>query len=343
MVKLSENKLNSIIYAVFMIFFFLLSYVLITTGFDTKTKISVNYQDNSTTSYRLKLLENDIYPNNISPTNTYLSTVVDNIIISFNYQNRFSEIVSGYYKYHVTADLIIYNQSINNPIIKKDYLIKEETYRLLDQGNVKTFSLNDHFVVNYKEYYQTYQDILNKYKIDAFADLIIKVNFYEYLGFSSLEDDYPYEPNIILSIPLSDTIFKLNINEINNSSSFSKFSQKEDVNYFLIIIGLIILSLAITFLIQVIRIIKNIYRRELQYQTNLKDILKDYDDIIIKTKSHHLYKEYNLIYVESFKELLEVYNKINQLIIYEETKKHQEGHFIIISKENAWIYKLKNK
>jgi len=340
----NELKIKPIIYAISMFFFFLLAYLFIIVGIDTKTKLYVNYHETSTTNYRITLLPNDIYDSdNIDTNQHYLSSLIDDLIISFNYQNTFSEVVSGYYKYNINASLVIYDQNINNPVVKKNYSIIEDKYIILNQGNLTNFSLNDHFVINYDEYLQTYQEITKKYNLNVLGNLLINIDFYEYLGFSSLTKDQEYVSTITINIPISDTTFKTTINDLNNNSNFSEYSKHEDINYFAITLSLIFLAIAISFLVLVLHTIKSLYHQQLIYQNDLHNIISKYDDIIITTNKFYNFKKYNLIYVASFDELLEVYHQTNSLIMYKELKRHYYGVFVIISGENAWIYPLKNK
>lgn len=327
-----------------MILFFLLAYLFFLVGIDTKTKKSVHYQEKSNTNYRITLLPSDIYNEQFPVENKlYLSSVIDDLIFFFNYQNTFTEVVSGYYKYNITSELLIYHDSLNNPLITKENIIKEDKYIVLNQGNISNFNLNDHFIIDYNNYLKIYENLTKNYQQDIIGTLIIKINFYEVLGFSSLKNDQLYENTILITIPISDTIFKANITELNNLNSFSEFSQKEDVNYLTLTIGIIFLSLAISFLILVVYTIKSIYKKQQYFTNNIKDLLIKYDHIIIKTSKLYNIKKYNLIYVTNFKELFEVHKNTNKLIIYKEIKKYYHAIFVILDGDTAWIYQLKNK
>ena len=82
------------------------------------------------------------------------------------------------------------------------------------------------------------------------------------------------------------------------------------------------------------------YKKTSDYQKELRMILKDYSDIIVEVKRFYNKKKYNLIYVDTFKELMDVYNKVGNPISYREVKKDKEAIFIIIDDDNAWIYRL---
>ena len=142
-------------------------------------------------------------------------------------------------------------------------------------------------------------------------------------------------------IPLSYDTFKINvINDNNNIDKFYDFSKKESVNYLFLIIGAFSLSLGISFLALTIRNMILSYKKTSDYQKELRMILKDYSDIIVEVKRFYNKKKYNLIYVDTFKELMDVYNKVGNPISYREVKKDKEAIFIIIDDDNAWIYRL---
>ena len=86
-----------------------------------------------------------------------------------------------------------------------------------------------------------------------------------------------------------------------------------------------------------------IYNKEINYKTKLTEILKKYDDKIVNVKKFYNIKKYNLIYVDSFEELLDVYNTYNSIINYREIKKNEKSIFTVINDKNAWIYVLKEK
>ena len=72
----------------------------------------------------------------------------------------------------------------------------------------------------------------------------------------------------------------------------------------------------------------------------LKKILSRYDDCIVRVNKLYVNKKYNMIYVDSFSELMDVYDKKGQMISLREMKRGAEAIFVIIDLDDAWIYKL---
>ena len=47
--------------------------------------------------------------------------------------------------------------------------------------------------------------------------------------------------------------------------------------------------------------------------------------------------------LDSFKELIDVYDKVGMPISFKEIKKNYESIFLIIEEDNAWIYRMLSK
>ena len=96
------------------------------------------------------------------------------------------------------------------------------------------------------------------------------------------------------------------------------------------IIGAFCISLSVALLILVFKQFKIIYSVQNDYNKKLKKILSKYDSAIIRVNKLYVNKKYNMSYVDSFKELLDVYYKKNTMISFKEVKRGSEGVFLII-------------
>ena len=145
-----------------------------------------------------------------------------------------------------------------------------------------------------------------------------------------------------LIIPLSYDTFRITVNNDNNKvDKYHNFNKRNNVNYVLVIIGSIMLAFAISFMALVIREIVNNTSSKTKYMRELNSILKEYDQIIVKVKRFYNKKKYNFIYVDSFKELLDAYYKIENPICFREIKKNEEAMFMMIDEDSAWIYQMR--
>ena len=335
-------KVRNVIYIILMVIFTVFAYFLFDRGFNVKTKIVVNYQEKSDLNYRVYLHDNDIYNREyLGMNDKYISKLVDNIMIDFNYNIMFDKDISGYYTYKVVGTLVAYQDDITDSLWEKEYVLLNDQTNVLNANDLKSIEIKDGINIDYDKY----QDELNKFKqdydIDVSGYLMVKVIIKENIDFFGIDKVVEDTKEMKMIIPLSYDTFKINvINDNNTVDKIYDFSKKEPVNYLLLIIGAFSLSLGISFLALTIRNMVLSYRKTSDYQKELRMILKDYGDIIVEVKRFYNKKKYNLIYVDTFKELMDVYDKVGNPISYREVKKGQEAIFIIIDDDNAWIYRL---
>ena len=321
-----------------MIMFGVLGYVFLNSGFNTKTRVKVDYEDSSDVYYKVNY-NDDEYTNGLN-NDKYIASMVDSIDINYNYNNLLSEYVSGYYRYNVDGYLIAYEADITNSLWERKYELVSEKTVLLDKNNINSIKIDDGFKLDFKKYRDEINNFIDDYDIDISGYLHIRINILEFLNFHSLNNEYADSKVITVNIPLTDDIFKISLNNVDDRDSYYEFSNRVSMNIVFIIIGMFCLSLSLALLVMVIRQFKIIYNRQSEYRRELKKILSKYDDIIVKVKRFYVNKKYNMIYVDSFDELMDVSEKKNKMISFNEIKRDSKSIFVIIDEEDAWIYRL---
>ena len=104
--------------------------------------------------------------------------------------------------------------------------------------------------------------------------------------------------------------------------------------------GIFSLSIGISFLVLTFRNLITTSKNENKYNREIKKILREHDDIIVKVNKFYSKEMYNLIYVDSFKELMDVYKKVGTPISFKEVKRNSTEIFVITDDESAWIYEM---
>lgn len=329
---------RSVLYAFLMVIFEVLGYLFLSSGFSTKTKIKVNYENSSDVIYKINYLDTK-YSNSLVG-DRYVTNMVDDIDIKYNYSNILSEYVSGYYRYNADLYLIAYEDDITNSLWERKYKLVDDKTVVLDKRNTNSIKITDSFRIDFKKYRDEINDFIDEYDIDANGYLYVRVNILEFLNFDSLDNEYDDNKVISINIPLTDDTFRVNVNNISNRDSYYEFSSRKTMNIVFLIIGAFCLSLSVTSLIMVIKQFDIIYKKQSEYNRQLKRILSKYDDCIVKVKRFYVNRKYNMIYVDSFSELMDVYDKKNKMISFKEVKRGSEAIFVIIDEDDAWIYRM---
>lgn len=327
---------KSIYYVIFMFIFIVFGYVFLDSGFNTKTKVDINYEDSSDVIYKVNYKDNNYKANN----DRYVSDMVSSIDISYNYNNFFSEYINGFYRYNVEGYLITYEDDITNSLWERKYSLVDDKTVVLDKSEVNSIKIEEKINIDFNKYRNEINDFIDNYNIDISGYLSVKINIFESINFNKLDNLYEEEKSIIVNIPLTEDIFKIDVNNINDKDSYYEFTSKKGMNIILLIIGAFCISIALALLVLIIRQFKYICVNQDEYNKKLNKILSKYDDSIVKVRRFYVNKKYNMIYVDSFSELMDISIKKNKMISFKEYKKNKESIFVIIDEDDAWVYKL---
>ena len=338
-------KVRNILYIFLMIIFIVLAYLFFDRGINVKTKIFVTYQEKSDITYKVYLYDNDIYSKSyLNMNERYLANLVDDIDINFAYNSLFSRELNGYYTYSVTSTLVGYTDDINESLFRKEDILLNKTVPL-NQNNLSEIKINDKVIIDYDKYFNELKKYNDEYntKISGYLEVLMKIN--ENLDFFGNERIIKDTKEMKLIIPLSYETFKISIqNDNNNVDKYYDFSKKEKINFIFLVIGAFCLSVGISFFALTIRNMINESHDEINYRKELKRIINNNSEILVKVKKFYSKHKYNLIYVASFAELMDAYRRVENPISYKEVKKNEETIFLMIDEDNAWIYRLvKNK
>lgn len=335
-IKNSVIYYKSVYYALLLVIFGALGYIFLDSGFNTKTRVKVEYEDDSEVYYKVNYLDN----NYDSSGKKYIASMVDTIDITYDYKNLISEYVNGYYRYNVSAHLITYEDNINDSLWEREYELVKENTVVLDANHINSIKINDSFQVDFSKYREEIYDFIDNYDIELSGYVQVRINILESLNFSSLDSQYDDKKIISINIPLTDDTFKIDVNNIDSKNSCYEFTSDKAMNIVFLLIGTFCVSVSLALLVLVFRQFKIINDIENEYNKKLDKILSKYDDCIVRVKRFYVNKKYNLIYVDTFEELMDVYEKKNKMISFKEVKRDSESLFVIIDENDAWIYKL---
>lgn len=335
-------KKKDILYIILMVISFVFTYLFIYSGCNTLVKTFVNYQEKSDLGYKVYLSENDIYDSSILGMNKkYIASLIDQIVINFDYDILFDRYLSGFYSYAVSSSVVAYEDDINDPLWIKEYNELLDKVEVINQNKIDMIKISDKVSIDYQKYKKIIDDFKSDYDIDISGYLLVKVNIHMMVDFSGLNNQVDDSREIKIIIPLSYDTIKIDvINDNNKIDSYYEFTTKSDVNYLFLVLGAITGSIGLALLILIIKEMIEISRRQNKFDKELKHILKEHSEIIVKVDRLYNKKKYNLIYVDSFDELMDVYKKVETPISFKKMDKKREVIFLIIEDDNAWIYRL---
>lgn len=267
------------------------------------------YQINNETSYEVTLKPNTYFSNNIIKSdNYYIANSIESIDIYFNYylKNKVKENIN--YSYTITATLKSYAENGTKLIWTKDFNLKNMNNLNQKEINIKEkYNLDYGYYVNYVKSFQQYYNIKTENYLYVLLDIKI---------------DDKTNPSILVTIPINENIVEITMKENNSfidNTTQNNFSKIMVFIFIAVVLGLLV-------------------RRVLLHKDNEETFLKEYQDIIISIQNKPNINSSNVIYLNSFKDLINIALN-NNLNIF---NYHNEYYIIIDNIYYIYFKDMKN-
>lgn len=308
--------------------FFVIGLTSLLSAFNYELGASTSYSEYTSNDY--SVCNND---DCVGKDSIYQKDNVTTIRSTFNYEALYSKKTKYNTKYKVLATLNIYedNESKKVRYTKDDILLDSTEFK--STGEVISFSTD--VEVDYLSYKNFVNDYFNQTGVTSNVDL--EVSLYLEEGKVSREISY-------ITIPLNSDSFQITSNNLDNQNQVVIFNVKnteiDPLFLFVSIICFFMIILLLVYLINFIRMVKNLDNK---YNSKLKDILKEYDDIIVTVKKEYkLSDNTKLIKVESFDEILDARNSLEKPIVYERVNNVKSKFYVEDNNNTVYVYTMKD-
>lgn len=335
------------IYYLFMIFSIIIlslcSYFYINMGLNNKKRLVLDYQSSSVVNYKVYLKENNFFNEEyLEMDRTYIASLIDYLDVIFTYNLKYSEIVSGEYKYYIKATIYA-DKDASSKINywSKSYLLTEP--EIVQFKDVDNFNVTSRAVVDYQKYSDLLKEFRKEYGLSINGLLKLELVVESDSKSGLMERNVRVNSSSELTIPLTEQAIELSIDAENNSNSGSIVEEVllDDIKYKIffrlgIIFGILSIVLFGIFIYDLIII----YKGKSKYARELKKIMSTYDSIIVNVVNIPDFNNYKVIYVHSFNELIDAHSEVRMPINYIEVKPGCKSEFVLINGDIAWVYVL---
>lgn len=321
----------------FCLFFLLVSFFSFKSSFVIEKEKNVTYQENSNLDYKVYLKKNDFYDTPYLEKNRiYVASLIDYINVDFNYQLSATENVNLDFNYNIVAKLVIRDENDESVYFEKEY-------PLLDgKDSVKESSFYN-FDKDIKIDYEYYNALANKFKtsygIDTVSSLIVSLK----VG-KEQEEGVSFSDKVIsLNIPLSQKSINIMMNyqDVEDSLDVVVDSKFDLSNYPLFFFGLLLFVSSLYFFFKMIKYISFFKTKKNYYDKYVNKILKEYDRLIVESKTLLDFSSFNIIKLDSFEELLDVRDNLKMPIMYYNVTTHQKCYFYIRYEDSIYLLTIK--
>lgn len=302
----------------------------------------INYDEKSDIDYKVFLKSNDFFDNDyLDKGNQYIANLIDYINVNFNYKIALEEENVKYkYSYKIEANVTVKEKDNNNNLYTTNKLLLNREERITDSNEL---TINEELNIDYNYYNEIIKDFVNVYGLNN-TDSILTINMYvNTIGTcENIEDSKERETIMSMAIPLTTKTVAIDISDnIINNNSIMLCKKSNSFNYIFLIIGMLFLILDIYLVILLIkyevktRTAENIYDRE------LKKILNNYGSYIQNLGNDFNFKDYQVLKVNTFDDMLEIRDTIKQPILMKENNNKTGAYFVIPSVTKIlYVYRL---
>lgn len=338
-----RKKITSYVLVIIAISIIFLSLLLI--SINENKAYYVSYNENSNIDYKVYLKENDFFDKHyLEKDNQYIASLIDYITAQFNYQLSMEDKSVDYdYSYRIDATVNVKEKSTNNSLYKYNEIILSE--RGYSSGGNSDINIRENIEINYNKYNDLIKKFVNVYELDDVeSTLEIDMHINVTGKCEDFEEDSNNETVISLNIPLTTKTVAIDISSdlVDTEENIMACKKRTNLPYTLITLDVFLLLVDIILIVLVIRYAMKTRTAESIYDTELKKILNNYRSYIQKINNEFDLTRYQVLKVDTFTDLLEIRDTIQEPILMVENKQKTGVYFLVPSKTKIlYSYGLK--
>ena len=299
--------------SLFFILFLVLCFITASKTIEREKTTPINYTDDNKINYKVYLKENDIYKEKYLDENrAYVASLIDHIDLDFNYIFNIEKKTDMDFTYKVMAQLIIENKN-GKKYVDEEYELKEIQNKKLRNNNF--INIEDSVTINY----DYYNDLANRFKNKTGVEVTSYLNIYLQVD-KKTSDDLNYKivdsSKSNIKIPLSERAIEINLTTNQGVANKQVIPEGRIVfNPVYLALEIVLFLITSIYLFKLTKYLVTLMKVKTPYDKYVTKILKDYDRLIIETKTTINMSDCKVIDVDSFNELLDVRDNLKQPII----------------------------
>ena len=324
--------------------FLILSVTFVYFNIKKNHKEYVPYKENSDISYKVFLKPNPFFDKAYAEEERqYIASLIDYISANFSYNIDIdAKDVDYKYYYRIEAEVDVKERTGDKSLYNFT-----ETILPLVEGSTNSQSelnLNETVKIDYNHYNDIVKQFVGAYKLEQ-IESTLKVKMYiKAIGScETIAENHSDESVIMLSIPLTTKTMAIDIADdlIATKDNLLLCKQPEPSYLCLTVAGLMFLVSTFYVVQLALFIAKNKTAKDV-YNQELKKILNNYHSYIQKINNDLDVSKYEKLMVDSFTDMLEIRDTLQQPILMVENRLKTGVHFIIPSNTSIlYIYTLK--
>lgn len=340
---IKRRRNRKILLIIIAVIFFVLSVFSLFTYYTMNSKTSIKYNETSNIDYNIDLIPNDFYSkSNVGENVNVIANLIDRINIIFNYNINLEQEIDYIYSYKILAQLQLKEKGKTNLIYSNEQV--PINFQQLESSD-KRLEIREEINVNYNDYNNQINNLITQYKLnntESELKLTMQVNVVN----KSTGEKINKETNVMIAtIPLdSKTVELTTVERVKDNVGEIIIAQERiDASKKFLYIGISFFVTGVIFIFFLFRYIVKTRRAEKMYEVELKKILFDYKSYVQKISEPINVKEYQIIRIESFQELLQMREELQSPILMYTEKNELKTVFMMIKDNMLFAFVLSSK
>lgn len=340
--EIQRNK-TIISIACLILFIFIHSITFLVIYLNKNQNQYIKYSENSLIDYKVYLKDNDFFDTDyVTSENQYIASLIEYINTNFKYKLYFKEEEIDFkYSYNIEAQINVKEKTQQKSLFNyKEILLEKKD---LESKNNNQVLISEKLDIDYNKYNNKIKKFINMYSLDDInSTLTINMYIDVYGSCEEFEKDSNNQAVISLSIPLTTKTVGIDIsNNLINSEDNIMICKKEKSTIALLVLSIFFMISGIILLIWSIKYIEKTRSAESKYEKELKKILYNYHSYIQETNSTFNLKDYKLVEIKNFNDMIEIRDTENKPILMTTNKEKNITYFLIPTNTNIlYVYKL---
>ncbi len=312
---------------------------------NTNKNYYINYTENGNVDYKVYLKENDFYKDAyLGKDQIYVAALIDRVVADLKYELVMEEAVEYSYSYKVDAVLKIADKTSGKTVYSSKYPIKELT-KVDPEGKSQGIKINQRAEISY----DTYNDIANKfidtYGLQDIESTVVLVMDVEVISAceSFADENSRNNYSVSLSVPLTKQ--KVDVKMVSSvpSAETKILACTENAAKAILKVALISSSVIDALLVALLVVFIFItINTDIDYEMKVNRILSSYKSYIQKIVSPFDSTGYQVLVMDTFREMLEIRDTIQSPILMNENEdKTRTLFFIPTNTKLLYVFEIK--
>lgn len=293
-------------------------------------------------SYTVKIKEDENYNNKTElPSDMkYVSSLIESINPTFKYDFHATDILEVSYDYTIASKYVIIDYGDEKTPLTEDNIVNLATVSKTE--NTASVQVNETVSIDFQKYAKDALDYKQTLRVPAIGKLYVYMTLHISAQKKGLDKKYEDTLTQEIEIPLTDAITEIK----KNKSSLDKQDFLQSTSAFtvknvpLFILVVILFELDLYLIYRLFKEYKKYKNRDL-YTSIVSKILKDYDRVIVRGKLDIDESKYtNIIYPETFEQLVDASVNEGSPILYYNVLPGQKCFFVIIQGDTLYKFRI---